>query len=166
MRTDHGILAVVLVAAAAVVAAMACTEKNVGTACEITQGKPYCKTNVAERNVASDCDDYWCLSYQGSRPFCSMECNPDEGCPEGFRCIGWVSLDPTLKGTRFCIPKSKEGCATDDDCNPDCADNPDCARDYYCGDDKYCAPTSCRNSSTTDGGTGGESDGGTTGGDS
>lgn len=167
MRMYHGIMAVVLVAVIAIVAVVACTESNVGTACEITQGKPYCKTNVAERNVASDCDDYWCLSYQGSRPFCSKECQSSDDCPDGFRCLrqSYSSLDPSLSGTYFCIPKSKAACTTDDDCNPDCADNPDCTRDYFCGDDKYCAPDSCRTTPATDAGTGGGSDGGTAGGD-
>ena len=168
MRTLFGICAAVVVAALAAAVVVACTSSNVGSACEITQGKPYCKTNVAERNVASDCDDYWCLSYQGSRPFCSKECSSSDDCPTGYRCLrqDYSALDPSLKGTYFCIPKSKDACTTDDDCNPDCADNPStCTRDYYCGDDKYCAPLSCK-ASTADGGTSsGGGDAGSGGGD-
>jgi hypothetical protein len=156
MRTLLGISVAV---ALAVALAYACSSANVGTPCEFTQGKPFCKTNVAERNVASDCDEYWCLSYQGSRPYCSMECNPDEGCPEGFRCIAWATVDVSLKGSHFCIPKSKEPCANDNDCNPDCSEGAKCTRDYFCGEDKYCTLKSCQQQET-DAGTPEETDAG------
>jgi hypothetical protein len=136
-----GLAVLALLAAAAF---HSCSSDNTGSPCEFTQGKPYCKTNVAEKNVASDCNDHWCLSYNGSRPFCSKECTYSDSCPGGYRCLkqDFSPLDPTLKGIYFCIPKSSGSCGNDDDCNP-CAGKPDCVLDYFC-QGGYCQPNSCK----------------------
>jgi hypothetical protein len=144
----------ILIACAALLCA--CSSNNTGAACQFTKGSTYCKTNIAELNVASDCNDHWCLSYQGGRPFCSNECTLSNSCPEGYRCLkqDFSPLDPSLKGIFFCIPKSSGACNVDDDCNPNCklglgdggstaGADAGCIQDYFC-QSGYCQPNSCK----------------------
>ena len=137
---------IVLGAAVVAMAALfcACSQSNVGSQCQFTKGQPCPNTNIVELNVASNCDEYWCLSYRGSRPFCSHDCTLDGKCPDGYRCLKQElsPLDPTIIGKNFCVPKSQMACKLDSDCNPQCNGVPYCDFDYLC-QQGYCAPVSC-----------------------
>lgn len=37
-------------------------------------------------NSGFDCESFVCVSYKGSRAFCTQECAFDDACPDGFRC--------------------------------------------------------------------------------
>lgn len=70
-----------------------------------------CSNNMAFNDVASDCIHHWCISYLGSRGFCSKTCIDNSDCPSGFKCLkDFASLDPELKHTAFCVPKQNLEC--------------------------------------------------------
>ncbi|MFA6035158.1 MAG: hypothetical protein WC889_19830 [Myxococcota bacterium] len=131
--------------------AWSCSTNDVGTTCQLTIGGPMCDTNIAEKNVASDCSGSWCLSYRGSRPYCSKVCSGTDDCSSGYMCLrqNFSPLDPTLNGLFFCVPKSSVTCDQDVDCNPGCS-SPSCMQ-FYCDINKTCKPNSCK--IETDGGT-------------
>jgi hypothetical protein len=131
-------------AAALAALAVACSQSNVGASCQLSLGEVCYNTNIVELNVASNCDEYWCISYRGSRPYCSHDCTLDGKCPEGYRCLKQElsPLDPTIVGKNFCVPKSPPTCTIDQNCNPQCDGVPYCKPDYYC-QRGYCSPISC-----------------------
>ena len=57
-----------------------------------------------------ECLDNYCVSYEGSQPFCSMACDTDEDCPAGGVCkafsVGCTGEEEGNECESFCVKPS------------------------------------------------------------
>lgn len=52
------------------------------------------QASVVRQDPAFDCSGLTCTAYQGSKAFCTRQCNEDADCPEGFTCAPVLESDP------------------------------------------------------------------------
>lgn len=91
-------------------AASGCLADDVGTCCEVLDPAKADRIPVAEprdpmdplspqasvirQDPTFDCSGLTCTAYQGSKAFCTRQCNDDGECPEGFTCTAVLESDP------------------------------------------------------------------------
>jgi hypothetical protein len=112
----------------------ACLKDDVGTCCKVldeTQQDlipvaPAPDPNDPNMDPASvirqdplyDCSGLTCTAYEGSKAFCTRQCQDDTECPEGFTCAPVLKSDPgpgsqIQKDDKFCV-RSSHDCDTYD----------------------------------------------------
>ena len=107
--------------AAAIVSfvAAACAPNDVGVCCQAGAGadpsivpEPAYDSTGAPANVVSRdpqllCEEISCVSYQGSKAYCTQGCQSDSGCPGDFKCVQVIASDPGQAATagplRYCV---------------------------------------------------------------
>lgn len=75
-----------------------CEDTDIGRCCSVLDARdegliPQAEVDangvyisVMATDPAFDCEELTCLSYAGSRAYCTRECIADSNCPEGFVC--------------------------------------------------------------------------------
>jgi len=87
-----------------------CLKDDVGTCCqvfdeskmdlipvppEVDPADPTAKpASVIRQDPAFDCSGLTCTAYQGSKAFCTRQCEDEADCPEGFSCAPVLDSDP------------------------------------------------------------------------
>lgn len=87
-----------------------CLQDDVGTCCQVLDEAnmsvipiapppdPMDENPVAGSSIrqdpAFDCSGLTCVAYQGSKAFCTRQCEEDADCPEGFTCGNVLDSDP------------------------------------------------------------------------
>jgi hypothetical protein len=80
--------------------------------------------NVINGDPFYNCQEEYCVAYQGAYAMCTRSCAPGNECPSGFDCQAVLMSDPgpdasIRKGDTFCVPKvcsTKADCPSDFDC--------------------------------------------------
>jgi hypothetical protein len=110
-----------LLAAALLLAA--CTPTDVGQCCQAADpslvpppatdqdGRP---ANTLARDAQLLCAELTCVSYQGSRAYCTEPCEHDASCPGGFVCAPVIVSDPGPEAelgasVKYCV-KANHAC--------------------------------------------------------
>ena len=102
----------------------ACLKDDVGTCCQVLDetkkdlipvapapdpNDPNADpASVIRQDPAFDCSGLTCTAYQGSKAFCTRECQDASDCPEGFTCTTVLKSDPgpgsAIRGDdTFCV---------------------------------------------------------------
>lgn len=103
-------LALLTATLAIAVTGMACDKDDVGTCCVVIdptladripvapEPDPadvnMTQASVIRQDPVFDCSGLTCTAYQGSKAFCTRQCNDDAECPEGFTCAPVLESDP------------------------------------------------------------------------
>lgn len=113
-------LTFVLVVLSVCFGASGCDTSDVGTCCQVLPGRNEMvipqpmQTTEGEwidditLDPAFDCDFLTCVSYQGSRAYCTEKCESDDSCPKDFVCLPVIQSDPGPNsnigpGDKFCV---------------------------------------------------------------
>jgi hypothetical protein len=115
-------LVVVLVWA---ILAVGCSKEDTGQCCSVLDpafmdripqpevGPDGSPRSVVRLDPKFDCENLVCVSYSGSKAFCTKQCEFDESCPEGFRCAPAIESDPGPDSqfgpdSKFCVRDAME----------------------------------------------------------
>lgn len=97
-----------LLTAALALAVTGCEKDDVGVCCEVLDPAKadripvapepdpanMSQASVIRQDPTFDCSGLTCTAYQGSKAFCTRQCNEDAECPEGFSCLSVLESDP------------------------------------------------------------------------